>query len=303
MSKHKLNIAHDLQILSNIRFTKHSALSRYLMNGLYKTTLALSKVKPPCVKQILVIQRENADDLICDHYFEDGSFFKPLILYFHGGGFQMEGTIIHKNMYETYAKMVPASVVAVKYRLLPEYPYPHAFFDAVDAFKYVLDNQKRLGYTHIYVAGESAGGNLALALALWARDHGYQDIKKILLIYPVLTKHHDLASHKMYQDTPMWNQILNDAMWNMYLSDSEEDTYASVLEREMQGLPAIHLETAQFDPLRDEGILLEKKVRAAKGSINAHHTTYTVHGYDAVQSASITKEMMQKRIQFFKETI
>jgi acetyl esterase/lipase len=301
MSKYKLNIAHDLQMLSNIRFTKHSALSRYLMNGLYKTTLALSKVKPPCMKETITIPRENRDDLICDHYFEDGSFFKPLILYFHGGGFQMEGTIIHKQMYEAYAKFVPASILAVKYRLLPEYPYPHAFHDAIDAFKYVLDNQQALGYTHIYVAGESAGGNLALALTLWARDHGYDDIKKLMLVYPVLTRHHTLASHMMYQDTPMWNQVLNDTMWNMYLGDTEDDTYASVLELEMHQLPNIHLETAQFDPLRDEGILLEKKVLAAKGNIRAYHTKYTVHGYDAVQSASITKEMMQKRIQFFKE--
>ena len=303
MPRHKLNITHDLQILSNIKFTKHSALARHLMNGLYKTTLALSKVKPPFVKTTIVIKRDQHDDLICDHYYEDGSFFKPIILYFHGGGFQMEGTIIHKQMYETYASLVPASVFAVKYRLLPEYAYPHAFYDAIDTFKYVLDNQQTLGYTHLYVAGDSAGGNLALALSLWARDNGYQDIKKIMLIYPVLTKHHTLASHFMYQDTPMWNQVLNDAMWTMYLKDTEDDTYASVLELDMHDLPKIHLETAQFDPLRDEGILLEKKVRAAKGNICVYHTMNTVHGYDAIQSASITKEMMQKRIQFLKESV
>ena len=302
MPKHKLNIDYDLQILSNIRFTKHSALSRHLMNGLYKSTLALSKVKPPCVKETIVIHRENKDNLVCDHYFEDGSFYKPLILYFHGGGFQMEGTIIHKQMYETYAKHIPASVLAVKYRLLPEYPYPHAFSDAIDAFKYVIEQQKQIGYTHLYVAGESAGGNLALALTLWARDNRYEQIEKLLLVYPVLTKHHNLASHVMYQDTPMWNQILNASMWQMYLNGRETDEYASLLEHDMTGLPPVYLETAQFDPLRDEGILFEKKVRAAKGIIQAHHTMHTVHGYDAIQSAKVTKKMMDHRIHFFKET-
>ena len=303
MPKHKLNIDYDLQLLSNIRFTKHSALARHLMNGIYKSTLALAKVKPPCVKETVVIKRENREDLVCDLYFEDGTFFKPLIIYFHGGGFQMEGTIIHKQMYETYAKLIPASVFAVKYRLLPEYPYPHAFNDAIDAFKYVVEHQKELGYTHLYVAGESAGGNLALALTMWARDHGYEDIEKLCLIYPVLTKHHNLASHMTYQDTPMWNQVLNASMWQMYLNGREDDDYASLLEKDLSSLPPVYLETAQFDPLRDEGLLFEKKVHAAKGLITAHHTMHTVHGYDAIQSAKVTKKMMANRIKFFKESI
>lgn len=303
MPKNKLNIDHELNLLSNIRFTKHSSLSRYLMNGLYKSTLALSKVKPPCVKDEIIIKRENAEDLACDFYYEDGSFFKPLILYFHGGGFQMEGTIIHKKLYETYAKHIPASVLAVNYRLLPEYPYPHAFHDAVDAFKYVTKHQKSLGYTHLYVAGESAGGNLALALTMWARDQKYDDIKKVLLIYPVLTKHHSLASHLMYHDTPMWNQVLNQSMWQMYLNGREEDTYASLLENDMEDLPPLYLETAQFDPLRDEGILLEKKIKEVHGKIQSNHTMNTVHGYDAIPAAKITKHMINQRIHFFKENI
>jgi acetyl esterase/lipase len=76
--------------------------------------------------------------------------------------------------------------------------------------------------------------------------------------------------------------------------------YASLLERDVNGLSPLYIETAEFDPLRDEGIALEKKLKKANIKVIAHHTKKTVHGYDALPQATITKAMMQQRIHFLK---
>jgi acetyl esterase/lipase len=107
----------------------------------------------------------------------------------------------------------------------------------------------------------------------------------------------------MYHDTPMWNQTLNKAMWHQYLKQTKTLDYTDLLSYVPKGLKEVYIETAQFDPLRDEGIALEHLLKEAGIHVVAHHTSYTVHGYDAIPLASITKTMMQKRIEFLKETL
>ncbi len=171
-----------------------------------------------------------------------------------------------------FAEHANLQIFYVKYRLLPEYPYPKAFEDVVAAYQYLLTNNETFQFPSLYVGGDSAGGNLAYALSLYDRNQGYDHIKKTMLIYPVLTRHTNFSSHDMHQLTPMWNQHLNQAMWKKYLATSNDDMYASLLERDVNGLSPLYIETAEFDPLRDEGIALEKKLKKANIKVIAHHT-------------------------------
>ena len=296
----KYRIDPDLRPLLPFKFKRHSTLTRHLMNALFKASFQLTKPKPPFKRTSIRIKSKDGEAFTCYHYSIEGQTQTPLLIYIHGGGFQNEGTSIHQQMVLKFVEASNLQVMYVKYRLLPEYPYPKAFEDVVSTYDYIMQHQTSLNFTELYVGGDSAGGNLAYALTLYDRDINLHLIKKTMLIYPVLTKHHTLSSHFTHQLTPMWNQHLNKAMWERYLKDVEHDTYASLLEHEVHDLGAIYIETAEFDPLRDEGILLEKKLKKQGIPVVSHHSQKTVHGYDALPHATITKKMMQQRILFLK---
>jgi acetyl esterase/lipase len=273
------------------------------MNVFFKTTFVLAKPKLPIKRVSITIKRDKEDDLLCYHYYQEGSKGLPLLIYFHGGGFQMEGTFIHQNILERFVLESNVQVLYVKYRLMPEFTFPKPFEDAMDAYRYVLNHKKIFQTDLIYTGGDSAGGHIAYALSLYDLKQEHSYIKKTLLLYPVLTNQHVFASHKMYTDTPMWNQVLNKTMWNRYLKHAKDLTYVDLLQHDPKGMSSVYIETAQFDPLRDEGIALEKRLIEACVDTLAIHTKYTVHGYDALPNADITKKMMMSRIAFLKEDL
>lgn len=296
----KYRIDPDLKTLLPFKFKRHSTLTRHLMNAFFKVSFQLTKPKLPYVRKTLTINSHDGEAFTCYHYYKEHHQNKPLLIYIHGGGFQNEGTSIHQQMIIRFVEKSNLQVIYVKYRLLPEYPYPKAFEDVVSAYDHLLKHQQIFTYTDLYVGGDSAGGNLAFALALYDRDQKRSHIKKTMLIYPVLTKHHQLSSHLTHQMTPMWNQHLNQKMWEAYLKNVKNDQYASLLEHDMHGLGSVYIETAEFDPLRDEGLLLEKKLTKQGIDVIAFHTSKTVHGYDALPHANITQQMMLQRIAFLK---
>ena len=296
----KYRIDSDLKQLLPFKFKRHSTLTRHLMNALFKASFQLTKPKLPYIRKTLKINSHDGEAFTCYHYFKQDHQDQSLLIYVHGGGFQNEGTSIHQQMIMRFVEEANLQVMYVKYRLLPEYRYPKAFEDVVSTYHYILSHQQRLSFTNLYVGGDSAGGNLAFALTLYDRDQLRHHIKKTMLIYPVLTKHHQLSSHLTHLMTPMWNQHLNHSMWAAYLNNVNEDHYASLLEHKMHSLNKVYIETAEFDPLRDEGILLEKKLKKQGIDVTAHHTSKTVHGYDALPYAKITQKMMLNRIAFLK---
>jgi len=296
----KYRIDPDLKPLLPFKFKRHSTLTRHVMNALFKVSFQLTKPKLPYIRKTLKINSHDGEAFTCYHYYKEDHQNQPIFIYVHGGGFQNEGTSIHQQMIMRFVEESHLQVMYVKYRLLPDYKYPKAFEDVVSTYHYILSQKQELAYTNLYVGGDSAGGNLAFALALYDRDQSLHHIKKTMLIYPVLTKHHQLSSHLTHMMTPMWNQHLNQSMWASYLKDVNNDQYASLLEHEMHSLHSVYIETAEFDPLRDEGILLEKKLKKQGIDVVSYHTLKTVHGYDALPHAKITQKMMLHRIAFLK---
>lgn len=299
----KLAIDKDLAILSKIRYKRHYALQRYLMNVFFKTTLVLTKPKAPVIRETIIIKREDHDDLLCYHYYKEGSQGKPLLFYFHGGGFQTEGTFIHQQMIEQFVLEANIQVLYVNYRLMPEFVFPSANQDAIDSYLFALNHDEIFHTQTYYVAGDSAGGHIALSLSVYDLEMKRNHIKKTLLIYPVVTYTGNFSSHNMYVDTPMWNQSLNLAMWKQYLKQTKDPMDADLLKKHYNGLEKVYIETAYYDPLRDEGIALEKVLKGFNVNVSSYHTLHTVHGYDSIPYAKITKKMMQARIAFLKEII
>jgi acetyl esterase/lipase len=119
-------------------------------------------------------------------YIPEGSGPFPVVLYFHGGGWVIADKDVYDGGARSLAKAANAVVVSVDYRLAPEHRFPAAWDDAFAAYEWLLDNQAKVSGNGgpIAVAGESAGGNLALNTAIAARDAGLPLPSHVLSVYP-----------------------------------------------------------------------------------------------------------------------
>ena len=133
----KYQIDKDLILLSKIKYKRHYALQRHLMNAFFKTTLRLAKPKAPIIRKTIKIKSLDETDLTLYHYHTGDNTPKPLLIYFHGGGFQMDGTIIHQAIIEKFILEANLNVLYVKYRLMPEALFPKPFLDAKASYQYV----------------------------------------------------------------------------------------------------------------------------------------------------------------------
>lgn len=191
----------------------------------------------------------------------------PVILYFHGGGW----VIADKDVYDAgargLAKAANAIVVSVDYRQAPEHRFPAAWDDALAAYRWLSQNAASLGGdpVRMALAGESAGGNLAVATAIAARDAGLPAPRHVLSVYPV-------AQTSLNTESYLENAIakpLNRAMvkWFVdHLVNSEEDlkdTRLSLIDADVAGLPPVTIINARLDPLRSDGAKLESALRDA----------------------------------------
>ncbi len=228
------------------------------------------------------------------------------LVYFHGGGFFFGAAGYHYKNAKQYCLQTPCKVVFVDYRLTPKFPFPTPAEDCFAAWLWTHENADRLAIckNKIAVGGDSAGGALAAAVALMARDRNVPVPLFQLLIYPVTDRRMQTDSQQKFTDTPMWNSKLNVKMWDGYLPDPtvKDLCYASPMEAVcLENLPPAFFETAEFDCLHDEAIAYATALQNAGATVAINETKGTMHGYDIVQKASVTKDAIAKRIQFMKD--
>jgi len=232
----------------------------------------------------------------------------PALVYYHGGAFALTYASSHVRFVQRYATEANCSVFLVDYRLAPGRPFPSGFDDCYVALSWISANADVLGVdpARIAVMGDSAGGALAAGVAQRALDEQGPSLCGQLLVYPVIDRRCSTASARDFVDTPVWNAISNRNMWRMYLSacaESDVPAYASPADRQkLKALPRAYVETAEFDPLRDEGIEYATRLASNDVETTLHQTSGTVHGYDGLASRnSITQQSFQKRLDFLHE--
>ncbi|CAA0123508.1 Carboxylesterase NlhH [Halioglobus japonicus] len=230
----------------------------------------------------------------------------PVLLYYHGGGFALTYASNHLQNCERYANDARCIVVFVDYRLAPKHPFPCAFDDSYAALEWVVKESDKLGIdpSRIAVGGDSAGGALAAGVAQKARDEQLVTLCGQLLIYPVLDNSCCTPSATDFVDVPLWNAISNRRMWEMYLSQySHQETplYAAPGHGQLRDLPLSYVETAEFDPLRDEGLNYIAALQAENTEVVTNETRQTVHGYDGNAKSSIAKQSMLERVEFLQQ--
>ncbi len=192
----------------------------------------------------------------------------PLVVFFHGSGFVICSLDTHDTLCRHLCAGASAVVVSVDYRLAPEHKFPAAPDDCLAATRWAGAHAAELNAdpARIALAGDSAGGNLAAVTALRVRDEGGPALCAQLLIYPVTDADTNNAS---YRQNAEGYGLTREGMiwfWNHYLGHPRDGAspHASPLRaRDLSGLPPAFVQTAEYDPLRDEGEQYASRLIAA----------------------------------------
>lgn len=232
----------------------------------------------------------------------------PCLVFFHGGGFVYQAAPHHFVLARKLAKALNVRTLFVDYRKSPKYKFPTAPEDAYDAYTWLLNNVDKLDVDkqRIALIGDSAGANLSAALCLMARDRGVQLPCTQVLIYPYVDRNMKAESMKEFIDTPMCNKRAVKKFQELYFpyKDHEHVEYFSQVEApSLEGLPPAYVEIAEFDCLRDGGLLYVRLLKEAGVQVELHETRATMHGYDIAVDSNIVKNLMAKRVTFLKKVL
>ena len=217
------------------------------------------------------------------------------IVWLHGGGFVMGDLKTEHPWAVRVADGSGAVVVSVGYRLAPEQRFPAALDDAYTVLTWAAGHAAELGIDpeRIAVGGHAAGAGLAAAVALRARDEGGPSIRFQLLSQPELDDRLETWSARNFTDTPFMTRPKLVASWGHYLGSTPGSPYAAPARAEdLSGLPPAHVATAEFDPLRDEGIAYALRLLQAGVPVELHQWAGTFHGSQAVLSADVSQRQI-----------
>jgi len=281
-----------------------------IINGLHAIIRKFSALNLPkdVLSKTIKIDREDGPP-IKSIMFEprDKQGKKPLLVYFHGGGFAITYSKKHIEFCRKYAIQTGCSVMLVDYRLTPMNGFPKPFNDGYTSLEWAISNADTLNIdkSKIAVGGDSAGGCIAAGVAQKSLDNNLKLCGQ-LLVYPALDYRCITESANIYKDVPIWNSESNRRMWKAYLGNSSPwaiPEYASPgLRENLFGLPDTYIETAEFDPLRDEGKLYSEKLTSANVVVTTNNTKKTVHGYDSWgKSNKYSQRAFIARIEFLKK--
>ncbi len=219
-------------------------------------------------------------------YWPQGEGPHPVTLYMHGGGFVVGDLDTQDMIARALCAWGETLVVSVDYRLAPEHRFPAGIEDCWAALAWVAGNAAALGGdpAHIAVAGDSAGGNLAAALALMARDAGGPPLSAQIIIYGSCTyPDADTASSREFADGPLLSADDIGWFWEQYLADPEReqgDFRASPAKAgRHDGLPPAFIATAECDPSRDDAEIYGRILKAAGVTVTTTRYPGMVHGF------------------------
>ena len=225
----------------------------------------------------------------------------PGVVMIHGGGFVIGSVEAEHGGAAAMAIDTGAVVVSVDYRLAPEHPYPAGLHDCYAALSYLHAEADALGVdpARVALAGASAGGGLAAATALLARDRGGPAVCFQLLQIPELDDRLETGSMQTFVDSPLWNRPLAEQSWQAYLGPlsgaADVPAYAAPARAtDLSGLPPAYISTAENDPLRDEGITYALRLLQAGVSVELHQFPGTFHGSALVTSAAVSKRSQRE---------
>jgi acetyl esterase len=208
----------------------------------------------------------------------------PVLVFYHGGGWVLGTLDSAGSICRALARRVDCAVVSVDYRLAPEHPFPAAVEDAYTAVSWVASHAERFGGDpdRVAVGGTSAGGTLAAATALRARDADGPDIAHQLLCYPATDDAFDTDSYRENADGPLLTKADMEWFWAQYLRSpvDEANPYAVPMRAaDVTDLPSATVATGGFDPLRDDGVAYADRLDHGGADVTRVHAPRLPHGF------------------------
>ncbi len=204
-----------------------------------------------------------------------------LLVYFHGGGFVIGDLETHDGHCRRLAESAGCRVLAVDYRLAPEYPFPAGHDDALAATKWAFDHAAELSAdpARIAVGGDSAGGNLAASISLDLVGDPARRLAFQLLLYPGIWPLEETQSRKELDGPVLTRAALEWFEKSLAANDHPQAHRAMLAGRDLRGAPPALVVTAGFDPLQDEGRDYAAALNAAGAKAEHLHYPAMVHDF------------------------
>ena len=233
---------------------------------------------------------------------------RPVIYFIHGGGMISGDRRQGLPQILDCAKVLGLTVVSVEYRLAPETPYPGPVEDCYWGLQWTADHADDLGIdsTQIVVAGESAGGGLAAAMAFLSRDRGGPATIGLLLMAPMLDDRNDSPSAVQMAGTDTWDRSRNEFGWSALLGTARggpdvSEYAAPARATDFGGLPPVFLDVGSAETFRDEVVNFASSIWRAGGRAELHVWPGGFHGYNAmVPEAAISRETHEARARWLE---
>ncbi|MGV0646662.1 alpha/beta hydrolase [Mycolicibacterium sp. XJ2546] len=211
----------------------------------------------------------------------NGSAAGPALLWIHGGGYVIGHPAQDDVLCRRFARELGVTVASVDYRLAPEHPYPDSLEDCYSALTW-LATLPSVDPARVAIGGASAGGGLAAALALMARDRGEVPVAAQLLVYPMLD---DRTCDRRDLDNPglrLWNQTSNKFGWAAYLGDADPDVAVPARRVDLSGLPPAWIGVGTLDLFHDEDLAYAERLQAAGVHCEVEVVDGAFHGFDGI---------------------
>jgi len=228
------------------------------------------------------------------------------VVWLHGGGWVMGDLDTEHPWASRLADGAGAVVISVGYRRAPEDPFPAALDDAYAVLTWTAEHAAELGIDpgRIAVGGHSAGGNLAAAVALRARDEQGPPICFQLLNQPSLDDRLETWSARNLTDTPWLNREKLARAWRHYLGSAPGSPYAAPARAaDLSGLPPAYVATAELDPNRDEDIAYALRLLQAGVPVELHQWPGTFHGSQAILSADVSQRQIAELVAVLRRAL
>lgn len=225
----------------------------------------------------------------------------PALLWIHGGGYVIGSAAQDDVLCRRFARGLGMTVVSVDYRLAPAHPYPAPLEDCYSALKW-LTRLPAVDPTRVAIGGASAGGGLAAALALLARDRGEIPLAAQLLVYPMLD---DRTVERKDLDNPghrLWNQSSNKFGWSAYLGGADPEVAVPARREELAGLPPAWLGVGTLDLFHDEDLAYAERLKAAGVPCHVEVVQGAFHGFDGiVPKAEVSQSFFDSQCALLRE--
>lgn len=274
--------------------------------------VAASPVPPPAhitIENRLIPGPQGAPEVGIRLYTPSHTEFalRPGLLWIHGGGFLYGSPIQDDPLCFRFAEEIGCVIVSVDWRLAPEYPYPAGVEDCYAALSWMVASAAELAIdpTRVAVAGASAGGGVAAAVGLLARDRGGPRLAFQMLLYGCFDDRHLTPSSTSITDERVWNTVLSQKAWKLYLAESNEHAIslyaAPTRARDLTHLPPAYLCVGEADLLRDENIAYATRLMQAGVPTELHVYPGAFHGFDRmVPTAQVSKHAASEYVAALK---